>query len=85
MTVQPEGVIGIVVNPADQQGNVLVQIKKEKQLINHKRLRLKVAARDLYPEYYDFSIGFDSAEVRKARHQMEKHHQEGLMIETEDY
>lgn len=85
VTVQPEGVIGIVVNPADRQGNVLVQIKKEKQLINHKRLRLKVAARELYPEDYDFSIIFDSVEVRKARHQMEKHHQEGLMIETEDY
>lgn len=85
VTVQPEGTIGIVVNPADRQGNVLVQIKKEKQLISHKRLRLKVAAKELYPEDYDFTIVFDSVEVRKARHQMSKKHQEGLMVETEDF
>lgn len=85
VTVQPGGAIGIVVKPANSQGNVLVQIKKEKLLINHKRLRLKVAAKELYPEDYDFSIVFDSVEVRKARHQMSKRHQEGMMIETEDY
>lgn len=85
VTVQPEGVIGIVVKPADRQGNVLVQIKKEKRLISHKRLRLKVAASKLYPEDYDFSIIFDTVENRKARHQMNKRHQEGLMIEAEDY
>lgn len=85
VTVQPGGVIGIVVRPADRQGNVLVQIKKEKQLINHKRLQLKVAAKELYPEDYDFSIIFDSVEIRKARHQMSKHHVEGLSIETEGH
>lgn len=85
VTVLPDGVIGIVVNPADRQGNVLVQIQKEKQLINHKRLRLKVAAKELYPEDYDFSIIFDSVETRKARRQMSKHHQEGLTLEVEDY
>lgn len=34
----------------------------------------------LYPEDYDFSIIFDSVENRKARHQMGKHHVEGLVI-----
>lgn len=85
VTVQPEGVIGIVVKPADRQGNVLVQIKKEKQLISHKRLHLKIAAKELYPDDYDFSIIFDSVEVRKARHQMSKGHQEGLTLEVEDF
>lgn len=85
VTVHPEGVTGIVVKPADPHGNVLVQIKKEKHLINHKRLHLKVAAKELYPEDYDFSIIFDSVEVRKARRQMSKHHQEGMIIEIEDY
>lgn len=85
VTVQPEGTIGIVVNPADRQGNVLVQIKKEKKLISHKRLSLKVAAKELYPEDYDFSIIFDTVEARKARHQMSKRHLEGVMIETEEY
>ncbi|HKM34717.1 MAG TPA: DNA mismatch repair protein MutS [Lachnospiraceae bacterium] len=76
--VLPEKVIGIVVKPADKDGNVLVQVKKEKQLINHKRLKLKVAAEVLYPEDYDFSIIFDTVENRKAHHKMGKGHQEGL-------
>lgn len=78
--VLPENQIGIVVRPADDRGDVLVQVKKEKVLISHKRLKLKVAAAELYPEDYDFSIIFDTVENRKARHQMGKHHQEGLVI-----
>ena len=54
VTVYPEQVIGIVVKPEDDMGNVLVQVKKEKKLINHRRLKLKVAASQLYPEDYDF-------------------------------
>lgn len=79
--VLPEHKIGIVARVADEQGNLLVQIAKDKQEINHKRLKLKVAADQLYPEDYDFSIIFDSVEVRKARHQMERKYQEGLQIE----
>lgn len=81
--VLPENQIGIVVRPADDRGDVLVQVKKEKVLISHKRLKLKVAAAELYPEDYDFSIIFDTVENRKARHQMGKHHQEGLVIVEE--
>lgn len=85
VTVLPDHAIGIVVNPPDRRGNVLVQIKKEKQLISHKRLKLKVAAAELYPADYDFSIVFDSVETRKARHRMERKYQENLEIEVEDY
>ncbi len=80
VTVLPEKQIGIVVNPADERGNVLVQVKGEKLSVNQKRLRLKVSASQLYPEDYDFSIIFDSVENRKARHKMGKRHQEGLEI-----
>ncbi|NLG03169.1 MAG: DNA mismatch repair protein MutS [Clostridia bacterium] len=80
VTVLPEGKIGIVAQPADHQGNVLVQVAKEKFMISHKRLKLKVAATQLYPEDYDFSIIFDTVEHRKARHQMGKKYQEGLEI-----
>lgn len=80
VTVLPEGSIGIVAEPADRQGFVLVQIKKEKLRVNYKRLKLKVAAKELYPEDYDFSIVFDTVEDRKARHRMSKKHQEGLEI-----
>ena len=97
VTVLPDNIIGIVVKPADRQGNVLVQLstgalsedgktyRKEKQLISHKRLKLKVAAKELYPEDYDFSIIFDTVQNRKARHKMGKHHEEGLMIQVEEY
>lgn len=84
VTVMPEKKIGIVVKSADAAGNVLVQIQKEKFMVNQKRLALKVAASQLYPEDYDFSILFDSVEVRKARHQMQKRHQEGLEILVEE-
>lgn len=82
--VYPDEKIGIVVKPADAHGNILVQIQKEKILLNHKRLKLKVAAAALYPEDYDFSILFDTVENRKARHKMGKKHQENLMIYTEE-
>lgn len=84
VTVLPEGEIGIVVKPADENGQVLVQIKKEKKLYSHKRLKLKVAASELYPEDYDFSIIFDTVENRKARHKMGKGYREDLVIKTEE-
>lgn len=80
VTVLPEGTIGIVVVPEDERGNVLVQVKGEKITVNQKRLKLKVAASELYPEDYDFSIIFDTVENRKARHKMEKEYQGDLMI-----
>lgn len=70
--VLPEGKIGIVVKPADKEGNVYVQIQNEKCYVNHKRVKLLVAADKLYPEDYDFSIVFESVEVRKARHDMNR-------------
>ena len=51
---------------------VLVQLKKNKYLINKRRLKLKVKATELYPENYDFSIVFDTVENRKARHEMDR-------------
>lgn len=84
VAVWPEGVTGIVVLPADKKGDVLVRIRKEKKMVNHKRLTLRVPAAELYPEDYDFSILFDTVENRKARHRMSKGHQEGLVIRPED-
>lgn len=84
VTVLPDGKVGIVVKPADQDGMVLVQVQKEKIRVNRKRLKLKVAAAELYPEDYDFSIIFDTVENRKARHKMEKGYQGDLMIEVEE-
>ena len=85
VSVYPDNLIGIVIKPADNNGNVLVQIKKEKQIFNHKRLKLKIPASALYPDDYDFSVIFDTVANRKARHQMKKGHFEGYQVNVIDY
>jgi dsDNA-specific endonuclease/ATPase MutS2 len=80
VVVYPQKKIGIVFRKADEKGEVGVQIQKKKEFINHKRLQLKVAADEMYPENYDFSIIFDSVANRKARRKMEKGYQEDLEI-----
>jgi len=47
VTVYPQKLIGIVYRTTNKKGEIGVQIKGEKQLINHKRLKLKVAAAEL--------------------------------------
>jgi len=78
--VYPNKDIGIVYERANKTGEVGVQIKGEKCLVNHKRLKLKVAAAELYPEDYDFSIIFDNVEDRKARHLMSRKHVDGNRV-----
>jgi len=80
VVVHPQKKIGIVFQKADETGAVGVQIQKKKEFVNHKRLQLKVAATEMYPEDYDFSILFDTVANRKARHKMGKGYQEGLEI-----
>ncbi len=81
--VYPQKAIGIVYKRANEKGEIGVQIKKQKLLINHKRLKLHVPASELYPEDYDFSIIFDTVANRKARHKMESRHNPNLVIETQ--
>lgn len=78
--LSPDKVLGIVYEPCDEKGNVGVQIRGEKKLINHKRLELKLKASQLYPDDYDFSILFDSVEFRKANKLMGKRYVKGLTI-----
>lgn len=81
--VYPEKKIGIVCKAANEKGILRVQMPNKKIWINHKRVKLHVAATELYPEDYDFSIIFDSVENRKLRHQMERKYVEGAIIESE--
>ena len=83
VVVYPQKKIGIVFQKADDHGEVGVQLQKKKEFVNHKRLQLKVAAEEMYPEDYDFSIIFDSVANRKARHKMEKGYQGKLEINYE--
>lgn len=70
--VYPDQRIGIVCEPINGKGVLRVQLPDKKIWINHKRVKLHVAASELYPEDYDFSIIFDTVENRKARHEMER-------------
>jgi dsDNA-specific endonuclease/ATPase MutS2 len=80
--LHPQKLIGIVYQPANAKGEVGIQVKNKKLLINHKRLTLHVSASQLYPENYDFSIVFDSAEVRKKRHTLERKHDASVILES---
>ncbi|MCL2619614.1 MAG: DNA mismatch repair protein MutS [Defluviitaleaceae bacterium] len=80
VTVYPQKEIGIVYQRANSVGEIGVQVKGKKKLVNHKRIKLKVAASELYPDDYDMSIVFDTVENRKASHLMGKRHVEGNTV-----
>ena len=79
--VYPDKKIGIVCQSENEKGVMQIQMPNKKIWINHKRVKLHVAAEELYPEDYDFSIIFDSVETRKLRHDMERKHVEGVSLE----
>lgn len=74
--VFPDKKLGIVCEPINEKGVLRVQMPDKKIWINHKRVKLQVAAKELYPEDYDFSIIFDTVENRKIRHNMERKYTE---------
>lgn len=84
VTVLQTNEIGIVYRPANELGDVIVQVKGTKQTLKHNRLKLNVPASQLYPPDYDFSIIFDSVEHRKARHHMGRKHDPTLSITYEE-
>ena len=81
--VYPEKKIGIVCVPINEKGVLRVQLPGKKIWINHKRVKLHVAATELYPEDYDFSILFDTVENRKKRHDMQRKYTDDV-IESEE-
>ena len=68
----PDKKNAIVYRPADDDGNVIIQLQGEKITVRHNRLKLLVPASQLYPPDYDFSIIFDTVANRKAAHTMER-------------
>lgn len=70
--VYPDKKIGIVCKPINEKGILRVQLPGKKIWINHKRVKLHVAASELYPDDYDFSIIFETVANRKIRHNMER-------------
>jgi hypothetical protein len=66
----PDKKNAIVFQPADDEGNVVIQFRGRKLTVKHNRLKLLVPAAELYPPDYDFSIIFDTVANRKAAHTM---------------
>lgn len=81
--VYPEKKIGIVCVPINEKGVLRVQLPNKKIWINHKRVKLHVAATELYPDDYDFSIIFETVENRKKRHDMQRKYTDDV-IESEE-
>ena len=81
--VYPEKKIGIGCVPVNEKGVLRVQLPNKKIWINHKRVKLHVAATELYPEDYDFSIIFETVENRKKRHDMQRKYTDDV-IESEE-
>lgn len=76
---------GIVCSLPDPRGKIQVMIQKEKVWVNVKRLSLYIEREKLYPAgEYDMDIVFESKETRKKRHQMNRKHVEGLILEYPD-
>jgi DNA mismatch repair protein MutS2 len=82
--VSPTNEFGIVYSGPDQLGNYIVQVKGEKIAINHKRIKLYIAAEELYPADYDFDIIFESKENRKKSKILTKRHDGEIIIDHTD-
>ena len=82
--IYPDKKIGIVCEPINEKGVLRLQLPNKKIWINHKRVKLHVAATELYPEDYDFSIVFDSVENRKKRHDMDRKFTDAVIAYEED-
>lgn len=81
--IYPDRKIGIVCETVNEKGVLRVQMPDKKIYINHKRVKLYVAAEKLYPADYDFSIIFDTVTNRKIRRRMEKRHVEDMIMTEE--
>jgi len=82
--IYPDKKIGIVCEKVNDKGVLRVQVKGKKIWINRKRVKLHVAASELYPEDYDFSIIFESVENRKIRHDMGRKYTEATITYEEN-
>ena len=82
--VLPEQVVGIVYEPANSRGEVNVQVQGIRRLVSHKKLKLLVEAKEMYPPDYDFDIVFDTVANRKAKHQQRRKHDPTAVVEVDD-
>lgn len=72
---------GIVCEPENEKGEIVVMVMKKKLRVNVKRLSIYIEGSKLYPEGYDYDIVMESKENRKKRNLMNRKHVEGVVIE----
>jgi len=84
VSISPGNEYGVVFKGPDNNGNYIVQVKGEKRSVHVKRLKLKIAASELYPEGYDFDIVFKSKEYRKTNKLLSKGHNPDLSLDHEE-
>lgn len=70
---------GRVCSGLDAKGNIRVIVKEKKLEVPVKRVKLKIAAEQLYPEGYDLNVAILNKEERRAKHQLERKHVPGLV------
>lgn len=77
---------GIVAQPANAKGEVVVKVADRKYSINQKRLSPHLSKEKLYPDHenYDLDIVLDTVENRKNKHKMTKRHVEGAVVTVTD-
>lgn len=80
--VHPLHRTGIVAQPANAKGEVVVKVADRRYTVNQKRLSPHLKKEQLYPdaENYDLSIVLDTVENRKAKNKMRKRHVEGAVV-----
>ena len=81
--VYPDKKIGIVCEKVNEKGILRVQLRDKKIYINHKRVKLHVAATELYPDDYDFSIVFETVKNRKLKHKMDRKFTDEMIVYEE--
>jgi DNA mismatch repair protein MutS2 len=72
---------GIVCEPENDKGEIVVMVMKKKFRVNAKRLTLYIDGKEMYPDGYDFDVVLESKANRKKKKMMGKRHVEGLVIE----
>jgi MutS2 family protein len=72
---------GIIVLTPNLMGEMELLVKGEKLVLNHKRVKPFIEAKELYPEEYDLDQVYDSKEDRKKKKLMSRKHVEGLTID----
>jgi MutS2 family protein len=72
---------GIVCEPENEKGEVVVMVMKKKFKVNVKRLTLYIDGKEMYPDNYDYDVVLESKENRRKKKTMGKRHVEGLAIE----